>query len=118
VVRHLAAGTIGDFFMPLRAPDFVLAILYLGVLSTLVSSMITNFILSKLEAAKMSVFSNLGTLITMAAGVFLLKEEMFNYHIIGSVLIIAGVLGTNFLDDRRIKGRAVESVEGKSKSDL
>ncbi|NLJ99166.1 MAG: hypothetical protein GX320_07885 [Tissierellia bacterium] len=46
----------------------------------------------------MSVFSNLGTVISIIAGAVFLKEEIFYYHIIGSILIIGGVIGANFLD--------------------
>lgn len=52
-------------------------------------------ILSKIEASKMSVFSNLGTVISIIAGVIFLKEEIYYYHILGSILIIIGVIGAN-----------------------
>lgn len=103
ILRHLLAGTLEYFFIPLGNRDFILAIIYLGVLSTLVTSLLTNYILSKIEASKMSVFSNLSTVITIVAGVLFLKEEIFYYHILGSILIVGGVIGTNFLDDNKIK---------------
>lgn len=96
--NHLVAGTLNTFFTPIFNKEFLISILYLGVLSSLVSSLLSNFVLSKIEASKMSVFSNLGTVIAMVAGVVFLKEDIFYYHIIGSVLIVLGVLGTNFLD--------------------
>ena len=95
--KHLIDGSIGELFMPLGNPKFIMAALYLGVLSTLVTSILTNYVLSKIEASKMSVFANLVTVISVIAGAVFLKEEIFYYHIIGSILIIGGVLGTNFL---------------------
>ncbi|MFA5513696.1 MAG: DMT family transporter [Sphaerochaetaceae bacterium] len=80
--------------------QFLISILYLGVLSTLVTSYFSNYILSKIEAAKMSVFGNFGTIITIIASTVYLKESLFYYHVIGTILIIGGVLGTNFLDKR------------------
>ncbi len=97
VSNHLANGTIGDFIYPLSDIKFIFAIIYLGVLSSLVSSLMTNYVLSKMEASKMSVFSNLGTVISIIAGVVVLNEKVFYYHIIGSILIVGGVIGTNFL---------------------
>ena len=88
------------FWKPLKDFKFVISVLYLGILSTLVTSFLTNFVLSKLEASKMSVFANLGTIVTIIASVIILKETLYYYHILGSVLIIGGVLGTNFLDRR------------------
>lgn len=103
--KNIAGGTLTDFFMLLASPSFIIAVLYLGVLSSLVTSLMTNYILSKIEASKMSVFSNLGTVITIIAGAVILKENIYYYHIIGSVLIVCGVLGVNFLDKNALKRR-------------
>lgn len=100
VVQNIVSGSLTAFLLPLTNIKFIISILYLGVLSTLGTSLLTNFALSKLEASKMIVFSNLGTVISIAAGVMFLKEEIFFYHIIGSLLIIGGVLGTNFLGNK------------------
>lgn len=102
VGKNLMAGTLGSFLNPFTDIGFILSIVYLGVLSSLVTSLLTNYVLSKIEASKMSVFSNLGTVISIVAGVVFLKEDIFYYHIIGSILIIAGVIGTNFLDKKSI----------------
>ncbi len=100
VGQHLVAGTITTFFAPLANLDFVLAVVYLGVLSSLLTAVLTNYVLAHLEASKMVVFANFGTVITIIAGVVFLKEQIFYYHIIGCILIIAGVLGTNFLGQK------------------
>ncbi len=100
--KNLMNGTLNSFFTPFTDINFVLSIVYLGVLSSLVTSLLTNYVLSKIEASKMSVFSNLGTVISIVAGVVFLKEQIFYYHIIGSILIVGGVIGTNFLDKKRI----------------
>jgi len=94
---HTAAGTLDQLFSPLASGAFVAAILYLGVLSTLVTALSSNYALSRIEASQMSVFSNLSTIVSIAAGTFLLGEAIRMYHIVGSTLIIAGVIGTNLL---------------------
>ena len=48
-----------------------------------------------MEAAKVSVFGNLRTVVTILAGVYFLKEPLFLYHVAGSLMIILGVIGTN-----------------------
>lgn len=98
IANHLHKGTMSSFLLPLKNIQFILAIIYLGVLSFLVTSFSINYILSKIEASKMSVFTNLGTVISIVAGLVFLKEDIFYYHIIGSILIVGGVIGTNFLD--------------------
>lgn len=95
LVRHLINGTTGNFFAPLSQPAFIAAFVYLGVLSSLVTSLLTNYALSKIDASRMCVFTNLSTVISIIAGVVFLKEDLFYYHIIGSLMIIGGVIGTN-----------------------
>lgn len=100
--NHLMNGTIDEFFQPLTHVDFVIAILYLGLLSSLGTSYLSNYALSKLEASKMSVFSNFATLITILAGVLFLQEVFHLYHFIGGIIIIIGVIGTNYFRQRQV----------------
>jgi len=100
--NHLVNGTINEFFQPLTHVDFVIAILYLGLLSLLGTSYLSNYALSKLEASQMSVFSNFATLITILAGVLVLQEVFHLYHFIGGILIIIGVIGTNYFGHRKV----------------
>lgn len=100
VGTHILNGTIRDFFAPLHQLKFILSVVYLGVLSSLVTSLVTNYALSKMDASKMCVFTNLGTVISIIAGVVFLNEKIYYYHIIGSILIISGVVGTNCLHKR------------------
>ncbi|WP_342441912.1 DMT family transporter [Lysinibacillus sp. FSL K6-0075] len=100
--NHLVNGTINEFFQPLTHVDFVIAILYLGLLSSLGTSYLSNYALSKLEASQMSVFSNFATLITILAGVLILQEVFHLYHFIGGILIIIGVIGTNYFGHRKV----------------
>lgn len=93
--RHLINGTSASFFAPLSQPAFIAAFVYLGVLSSLVTSLLTNYALSKIDASRMCVFTNLSTVISIIAGVVFLKEDLYYYHIIGSLMIIGGVVGTN-----------------------
>lgn len=98
--KHILDGAIGNFFEPLYQPGFIVAVVYLGVLSSLATSLLTNYALSKMDASKMCVFTNLSTVISIIAGVVFLNEKIFYYHIIGSILIISGVVGTNCLCKR------------------
>lgn len=98
--KHLMEGSVESFFAPLKHSNFIIAAFYLGVLSTFGTSFLTNYVLSKIEASKMSVFSNLSTVISIMAGVVFLKEEIFYYHILGSIFIIAGVLGVNLFGEK------------------
>ncbi len=96
IVSHFLKGTLNQFTAPLQNFEFIASILYLGILASLVTSLLSNYALSKIQAAKMSVFGNLRTVIAILSGAFFMKEQLFSYHIIGSIMIIAGVIGTNY----------------------
>jgi drug/metabolite transporter (DMT)-like permease len=96
VTSHFLKGNFDVFFAPPGNLQFVLSILYLGILSCLATSLLGNFALSKINAAKMSVFGNIRPVTAIFAGVFFLKEQLFYYHIIGTIMIIAGVIGANY----------------------
>lgn len=103
VADNIIKGTFTDYFVPLTKPIFLISILYLGILSSLITSLLANYSLSKMDATKMSVFANLSTLITMVAGVIFLHEELKSYHAIGAIMIIMGIIGTNFLGSKIYK---------------
>ncbi len=84
-----------NYFEPLRHWQFIVATAFLGIPSTLISSLLMAYMLANMEAVKAAVFGNLSTGISIVAGVLFLKESLEAYHIICSVFIIAGVIGTS-----------------------
>ncbi|PYI55693.1 DMT family transporter [Paenibacillus flagellatus] len=112
VAKHAASGTMRELFGPLAEPGFVVSILYIGLLSSLVSSLLSNYVLSKLEATAMSLFVNLGNFVSIAAGIVFLDERLAYYHIVGAALIIGGVLGIRV----RTRSRAEETIMERGKT--
>ena len=51
----------------------------------------------RLGASSVSVFGNLGTVLTILAGALILHEPIYSYHVIVATLIIAGILGMNLM---------------------
>ncbi|RQD69763.1 MAG: DMT family transporter [Tindallia sp. MSAO_Bac2] len=96
IFQHLIYGNITMFFQPLFQPQAIISILYLGFLSSVIGFFMMNYMLSKVEATKASVFSNLITVVSISAGVIILNDPFYWYHIIGGILIIVGVWGTNY----------------------
>ncbi|KEK23390.1 DMT family transporter [Bacillus gaemokensis] len=97
IIEHMNKGTVNIYFKPFTNGTFLISILYLGLLSSLLTAFLLNYSLSYIEATKMSIFSNLSTLITIIAGVFFLHERISYYYIIGAIMIILGIVGTNTL---------------------
>ncbi|GGD88331.1 DMT family transporter [Paenibacillus nasutitermitis] len=91
---HLANGSLGSLTAPLTNMTFLLLIVYLGLVQV-VTALMGNYILSRIEASRMSAFINLSTVVSIAAGAWILSEPIAWYHLVGSALIIVGVIGTN-----------------------
>lgn len=95
LASHLIHGTISKFFQPFLYPSFFVSILVLGIFASFTAFFLANFALSKIEASKFGVFTNLTTIIAVFSGAVFLHETLFYYHYIGAVLVILGVIGVN-----------------------
>jgi len=96
VLQFTFTGNIKEYFTPLFNMDALFSILYLGTVSSIMAFFLVNFMLSKLEATKSSIFGYLTTVISVIAGVTLNGEKLMWYHIVGCILIITGIWGTNY----------------------
>jgi drug/metabolite transporter (DMT)-like permease len=76
-------------------------ILYLGVLSSVLAFFLINFTLSRLKASQSIVFASLTTVVSVAAGVFIRGEAFGAAEIVGGLMIVLGVWGTNLAEGRR-----------------
>jgi drug/metabolite transporter (DMT)-like permease len=101
ISQHAYEGTFRNYFTPLLEKDFIIGIIYLGILSSIVAFLLMNYTLSKIEASRASVFSSLTTVVSIAAGVIIMKESFEYYHAFGSAMIIVGVWGTNYFGVRK-----------------
>ncbi len=96
VVEHAKDGRLGEILLPLAQAQSISAVLYLGLLSSVVAFFSQNYALSKIEASRSAVFANLTTIISTVAGVVFRGEPFLWYHWIGGALILTGVWGTNY----------------------
>lgn len=94
IFSHLQSGTLPLYFEPLKDSGFLWSVVYLGVLSSFLTSLFTNYALSIIPAPQVAIFTNLTPIITILSGVVLLNETLYTYHIIGAALVMAGVIGT------------------------
>lgn len=105
---HLGNGTMNQLIVPLTSRTFIFSIFYLGLVQ-LATAFLSSYALSKLEASKMSVFTNLSTIISIVVGAIFLHEEVTWYHVIGSLMIVIGVIGTNWLGRKSKKSGKLAS---------
>lgn len=103
LVTALKMESFRVFTSPLSEPSFLIATAFLGIPSTLVSSLLVAYMLAHLEAVKATIFGNLSTAISIVVGVVVLGEPLFGYHIVCTLLIIVGVIGTSVTGQRKQK---------------
>ncbi len=90
-----------DYFRPLADPSVFISGAYLGIGCILLSAYIMSYMLSKMEAVNATIFGNVSTAISIVAGVIVLGEPLMWYHIVCTVLIIAGVVGMSLCGMKR-----------------
>lgn len=101
VFTHLQSGTLPLYLEPLKSSSFLWSVLYLGILSSFLTSLFSNYALSVIPAPQVAIFNNLTPVINILSGVVLLNETLYAYHIIGTVLVMAGVAGTMVFKEKR-----------------
>jgi drug/metabolite transporter (DMT)-like permease len=84
----LLLGAISDKFV-------LLPVLYLSLLSSVVAFGMLNYSVTYLDAAKVTVFSNIIPVVSLVAGVFVLGEPFSAAYLLGVVLILLGVYKVN-----------------------
>lgn len=94
-------GTLMQYFDPLFNKKFLIAAIYLGVTCTFLTSLLISYMLAHMEAYKATLFGNVSTAIAIIAGVFIAKEPFFAYHLVGTSLIIVGVIGTTLYSKKK-----------------
>ena len=97
LISHYLDGNILAYFAPLGQVSYLLSILYLGILASIVTGSLSIYAIVRLGASTISVFGNLGAVLTILAGALILHEPIYSYHVIGATMIIAGILGMNLM---------------------
>jgi len=87
---------LSSYLNLLTNTDVLISVVYLGVFSSVVAFFMMNYTLSKITAAESAVFANLTTVVSIIAGVVFRNEPFFKFQVVGAVLIIIGVWGTNY----------------------
>ena len=80
-------------FAPLKNGGFLGSLLYLGVISSNVAFMALNYANNELPVARVTVFCNLTTIISLFAGVVFLGEPFNALTVAASIAIIIGIWG-------------------------
>ena len=83
------------------SPRFCGAVIYLGLLSSVVAFLLLNYANTHLPVAKTTVFSNITTVVSVIAGIVFLEEKFSVSTAISTIMIVVGVCGVQLLDTQR-----------------
>ncbi|MHA1519070.1 MAG: DMT family transporter [Promethearchaeota archaeon] len=75
---------------------FIWSILFLAVFTTVGTSLLTIYSLKRLKAAEQGIFASLATVIAIFAGILFLDEIFQWYELVGSIIVIMGVVLMSF----------------------
>ena len=76
--------------------SFIIAIVYLGIISSVAAFMLYNYATSKISVIRAAAFSNIITVVSLMAGIFILRERFSLIEILLCVPVLLGVFGVNF----------------------
>lgn len=96
LVTHAWQGDIGDFFTGLWRIDFVTAVLYMGICSCVIAFSLMAYSSTYLSVEVYAALNTIYTVVCICVGVTLLHERLEVLDIIGTVVILIGVIGVNF----------------------
>ena len=93
LVRAAATGDWNALIEPLRHPNFVIWVSFLGIFCILLSAQFMSYMLAHMEIIQSTVFSSSSTLVSIIAGALILGEPLRWYHFLCGAIILAGVTG-------------------------
>lgn len=93
--QSIVEGSLAAYLKPLQMMSVWWAILYLGVLSSVLAFFLSNYMLALLPASQTAPIMNLITVVSVFAGVVFRGEQFGWIQALGITLIIIGVWGTN-----------------------
>lgn len=94
-------GNLAFYFTRLIEPTVIFPLLYLGIIASIGGFFLVNFALKNLPAHVSSMYANLATVVSIAAGAIVLSEAITLIHVMGSVMIMGGVYGTVRVQQKR-----------------
>lgn len=111
VIGLFTEGTdISVWLAPLKNTDVTVSILYLAVVSSICAFTLVNYTLNHLTVGYTLIFTNFTTVISVVAGVLILRESFTPLQLCGVCIILASVFAVSVYNLRRDK-KPVKAVQ-------
>lgn len=89
------AATVAMLVNAFSNRTFLISSLYLGILSAIVAYVLINYAISQLPVSRATIFSSFTTIISVLAGIIIMKDPFTWVSGVAFVLILFGVYGVN-----------------------
>jgi drug/metabolite transporter (DMT)-like permease len=83
----------------LSKAEFLIAVAYLGIGSSVLAYFLANYSLAKLPVARSTIFGNLSTVVSVLAGVIIMDDRFTWVTALAFALILCGIFGVNKFKD-------------------
>ncbi len=96
IVRHMINQDMHLYFAPLGDMGILSGLLFLAIICSIAATGINNYALSKIPVSSVSALGGMTMVVTVLAGVIVNGETFTLYHLLGTILILAGGIGVNY----------------------
>lgn len=103
VVRHIANGTLANYFDPLFDKDKIVGFVFLGIVCTVIALSLSLYALSKIQVSTFSALSGFTTIVSIIGGVTFFGEKIYSFHYIGFACILVQMIGVSVISIRKAK---------------
>jgi len=117
LIKYGIRGELGHFFDVLFIPDFVISILYMGIISCVIAFLCLTYAAGNLPIAISSSVGTLSTVISVSIGIIIFKESFGFTSILGVIMILGGIIGASLSynasdkDGNRLKRRKINQTK-------
>jgi drug/metabolite transporter (DMT)-like permease len=96
VAEHTLGGTLRQYvLLPFTNSDFLIAVLYLSAGCSVTAFLLFNMAIARIGTNRSASFVGISTVVTVTAGIILLREKYSIVQGLGTAMVIAGVYMAN-----------------------
>lgn len=110
LISHAVKGDLNTFFHGLATPDFIISILYMGIGSCVIAFLCMTYAAGNLPIAVSASTGTLNTVVAILVGVFILGETFRPVDVVGTVIILTGIVGISLSYDTKDPKNRLENI--------
>lgn len=109
LIENASSGSLKEFILlPFSSAEYLVGFLYLGVGCSAAAFFLYNVAISAIGTNRSASFAGLSTIVTVIAGIIILREKFSVMQGAGTVLVLGGVYLANIISGSRLPGKEIE----------